>query len=236
MRTIHGTLTGLDLDARRVQVLAADGIATEEPYDVLVISTGVTNGFWRPPGLLSADEVAASLAADHERLADAASIAVIGGGPAAVSSALNVATTWPDARVDLFYPGERPLPHHHPRVGRTLLGRLSELGVGVHPGHRAVVPDGFDCDRITDEPVAWTTGQDPINADAVLWTIGRVRPNTAWLPRELLDEHGFVVVEPTPAGSGASWRVRDRRCRGDRPAPHLGPQSRRQAARPKHSR
>ena len=59
------------------------------------------------------------------------------------------------------------------------------------------MPDGFECDRITDEPVAWTTGQDEVSADAVLWTIGRVRPNTDWLPRELLDERGFVVVEPT---------------------------------------
>ncbi|VXC28128.1 NAD(P)/FAD-dependent oxidoreductase [Aeromicrobium sp. 9AM] len=202
VRTVHGTLTGVDLDARHVQVLAADGTATEEPYDVLVISTGVTNGFWRPAGLLSADEVAASLAADHARLAGAASIAVIGGGPAAVSSALNTATTWPGTRVDLYFPGERPLPHHHPRAARTLLGRLSELGVGVHPDHRAVVPDGFACDRITDAPVAWTTGQDPVRADVVLWTIGRVQPNTSWLPHELLDERGFVTVDPSLQVSG----------------------------------
>jgi NADH dehydrogenase FAD-containing subunit len=29
-------------------------------------------------------------------------------------------------------------------------------------------------------------------ADAVLWAIGRARPNTAWLPAELLDEDGYV--------------------------------------------
>ncbi|MCW2580624.1 MAG: pyridine nucleotide-disulfide oxidoreductase, partial [Blastococcus sp.] len=40
--------------------------------------------------------------------------------------------------------------------------------------------------------VAWSTGQEPAPADAVLWAIGRVRPNTAWLPRDLLDEAGFV--------------------------------------------
>jgi len=197
VRTVHGTLTGIDLEARQVQVTEAHGAESAEPYDVLVISTGVTNGFWRPPGLLSADEVAASLAADHARLAAADSIAVIGGGPAAVSSALNAAVTWPDARVDLFFPGDRPLPHYHPRAARTLQRRLAELGVGAHPGHRAVVPEGFDCDRITDEPVAWSTGQPSHTADAVLWTIGRVRPNTEWLPASLLDDQGFVVVEPS---------------------------------------
>ncbi|KQV74593.1 pyridine nucleotide-disulfide oxidoreductase [Aeromicrobium sp. Root344] len=197
VRTAHGTLTGVDLSGRCVQGVGADGSAFEESYDVLVISTGVTNGFWRPPGLLSADAVAGALAADHARLAGAASIAVVGGGPAAVSSALNAAVTWPDAQVDLFFPGDRPLPRYHPRAARTLLRRLIELGVGVHPGHRAVVPDGFDCDQITDEPVTWSTGQSPHTADAVLWTIGRVRPNTSWLPAELLDEDGFVVVEPS---------------------------------------
>lgn len=197
VRAVHGTLTGVDLDSRRVRVTGADGHESEEPYDVLVISTGVTNGFWRPPGLMSSRDVAASLAADHARLAQAASIAVIGGGPAAVSSALNAAVTWPRARVDVFFPGDRLLPHHHPRAARTLLGRLTELGVGVHPGHRAVVPDGFACDRITDDPIAWSTGQPPHAADAVLWTIGQVRPNTQWLPASLLDEQGFVIVEPS---------------------------------------
>jgi apoptosis-inducing factor 2 len=59
-----------------------------------------------------------------------------------------------------------------------------------------VLPDGFTGDEITAGPVRWTTGQQAAAADAVLWTIGRVRPNTGWLPQELLDEHGFVRVTP----------------------------------------
>ena len=35
-----------------------------------------------------------------------------------------------------------------------------------------------------------------LSADAVLWAIGRVQPNTDWLPPELLDEQGFVRVTP----------------------------------------
>ena len=66
--------------------------------------------------------------------------------------------------------------------------------MGLHPGHRAEIPDGFACDRITDGPVRWSTGQPPAYADATVWAVGRVRPNTAWLPDEVLDEHGFVRV------------------------------------------
>jgi NADH dehydrogenase FAD-containing subunit len=50
-RTVHGVLAAADLDGRTVVVRGADGRTTVEEYDVLVISTGVTNGFWRRPDL-----------------------------------------------------------------------------------------------------------------------------------------------------------------------------------------
>lgn len=196
VRTVHGTLTGVDLAARTVGVQRDDGTALVEEYDALIISTGVTNGFWRRPTLQSAAEIGADLRAAHDRLAAARSAIVVGGGAAAVSSAANLATTWPDKRVDLYFPGERPLLSHHPQIWGRIRRRLTDLGVRLYAGHRAVVPEGFACDEITSEPVLWSTGQPPAAADAVLWAIGRVRPNTDWLPAELLDEHGFVRVTP----------------------------------------
>jgi len=196
VRTVHGTITGVDLAARTVAVKRDDGSPTEEPYDALVISTGVTNGFWRTPNMQSHNDIGEDLRAAHARLADAGSVIVIGGGAAAVSSAAQVATTWPDKRVDLYFPHERALLSHHERIWEKVRHRLVDAGVVLHPGHRAVIPDGFLCDEITGEPVAWSTGQPPASADAVLWAIGRVRPNTDWLPAELLDEDGFVRVNP----------------------------------------
>ena len=194
VRTVHGTLTGLDLAARAVSVDRDDGSAPGEEYDALIISTGVTNGFWRRPNLQSAAEIDADLRAAHDRLAGGDSVIVVGGGAAAVSSAANLASTWPGKRVDLYFPGERPLTQHHPRIWGKVRRRLTDLGVVLHPGHRAVMPEGFAGDEITNEPVLWSTGQPAASADAVLWAIGRVRPNTDWLPAELLDEHGFVRV------------------------------------------
>lgn len=196
VRTVQATLTGLDLGARIVFGRGQDGATIAEPYDALVISTGVSNGFWRQPTLQSAAEIGAGLRAAHDRLAAAESVIVVGGGAAAVSSALNMATTWPDKRIDLYFPGESALQEYHPRTWRRIRARLSELGVGVHPGHRAVIGEGFAGDELTDEPVRWSTGQPPADADAVLWAVGRVRPNTGWLPPELLDERGFVRVTP----------------------------------------
>ncbi|WP_125078186.1 FAD-dependent oxidoreductase [Mycobacterium sp. P7213] len=194
VRTVHGEVTGVDLSVRSLTVRCADGVTRDEPYDALIIATGVSNGFWRRPTTQSAGDVAAELTTAHSRLATAGSVIVVGGGAAAVSSAANVARTWPDKQVDLYFPGQRPLREHHPRVWCTVERRLVDARVGLHAQHRAVVPHGFGCDRITEDPVRWSTGQDPASADAVLWAIGKVRPNTAWLPAELLDEAGFVRV------------------------------------------
>ncbi|OBH37580.1 pyridine nucleotide-disulfide oxidoreductase [Mycobacterium sp. E342] len=196
VRTVQAELTGVDLAARTVVGKRADGSTLAEEYDALIISTGVSNGFWRRPTLQSAAEVGAELRAAHDRLAAAGSIIVVGGGAAAVSSALNMATTWPGKRIDLYFPADGALEGHHPRIWGRLRGRLGCLGVGIHPRHRAVLPDGFAGDEITAEPVRWSSGQPTARADAVLWAVGRVRPNTGWLPPELLDERGFVRVTP----------------------------------------
>ncbi|WP_338108000.1 FAD-dependent oxidoreductase, partial [Mycobacterium marseillense] len=88
VRTVQATLTGVDLGARIVFGRGQDGVTVTEAYDALVISTGVSNGFWRQPSLQSADEIGAGLRAAHDRLTAAKSVIVVGGGAAAVSSAL----------------------------------------------------------------------------------------------------------------------------------------------------
>ena len=196
VRIIQGTLTGLDLTARAVSGRRDDGTTFAEEYDALVISTGVNNGFWRRATMQSTADIGADLRAAHARVAAARSVIVVGGGAAAVSSAANMATTWPDKRIDLYFPGERALVGYHPRIWTRIQARLTTLGVGLHPGHRAVVDDGFAGDEITSGPVHWSTGQPAASAEAVLWAIGRVQPNTGWLPPELLNEHGFVRVTP----------------------------------------
>lgn len=193
-RIVHGIVAGLDIDARTVLVDHADGSSSDEPFDVLVIATGVTNGFWRRPTLQDHAAVDADLAAAHARLAEAESVAVVGGGAAAMSCAAQVSERWPDRAVDLYFPGERGVPQHHRRVWHQVEARLTALGVGIHPGHRAVLPD--DHNELTSGPVQWSTGQLATAADVVIWAVGQVRPNTAWLPSQMLDDRGFVQVRP----------------------------------------
>lgn len=197
VRTVHGELTGLDLTTREVHVTRYDGAVTTEPWDALVIATGVTNGFWRRPDLQAEAEVTDALQGPHDRLARSASILVVGGGAAAVSSALQLALRWPEKLVTLAFPADRGLPQHHRRTWDRARRRLEAAGVRLAPGCRAELPDGFTGEQITEGPVRWVGGAPPADADAVVWAIGRVRPNTGWLPQDLLDEDGFVRTGPT---------------------------------------
>lgn len=209
VRIVHGALTSADLDARTVTVVAADGTETTQPFDVLLISTGTTNGFWRRPTLQTSGDVAADLKATHERLAGAQRIAVVGGGTTAVSSAGNLARTWPDKVIDLYFPGAQILPGYHVGTQVRVAQRLAELGVRQHLGHRAILPPNRD--EITSGPIEFSTGQPDAVADAVLWAVGRVQPNTGWLPAAILDDDGFVRVTPqlTVPGYPAVFAVGD---------------------------
>ena len=104
VRRVQAELTRVDLAARVVYALRPDGSEVAEPYDALVISTGVRNGFWRRAGMQSPAEIRAEITADHDRLASAGSVVVVGGGAAAVGAAANIAARWNSKRVDLYFP------------------------------------------------------------------------------------------------------------------------------------
>src|ERR1700751_459325 len=63
VRTVQATLSAVDLAARTVFGRREDGLVITQPYDALVISTGVTNVFWRQPTLQSATEIGRGLRA-----------------------------------------------------------------------------------------------------------------------------------------------------------------------------
>ena len=194
VRTVHGRITSVDLDGREVHVETADGNAVTEPYDILVIATGASNGFWRHDRIEDVETFEAELAEVNGRLGAATTIAVVGGGATGVSVADNLARRG-GADVHLFHSGEEPLPGYHPKVRRWIVRQLAEDGVRVHPDHRAAVPDGFVGDELTTGPVEWSTGQEPFEADLTLWAVGRMRPHSSFLPGEILDGDGFVVVD-----------------------------------------
>lgn len=194
VEVVHGRITATDLDASTINVELSTGESREFAYDHLVIATGVSNGFWRHDRVEDLATIDAELAEINAELTSASTIAVVGGGATGVSVADNLARAG-SASVHLFHSGDEPLPGYHPGVRRWIARQLASDGVIVHPGHRAIVPDGFRGDRLTHETVTWSTGQEPFTADVTLWALGRLTPHTAFLPPSVLDEEGFVLVD-----------------------------------------
>lgn len=194
VRRVCGRATHVDPALRTVTVALADGTTSSEPYDALVIATGVGNGFWRDDVVRDTAGVDAALEAEQGRVEAARCIAVVGGGASGVSAAVNLAKAHPEKRLHLFFSGDEPLPAHHPRVRSRIRREILRAGVAIYPGHRAVLPQAFE-EGLGVGPVQWTTGQPPFDPDLVLWTVGHIRPHSGFLPADMLTEHKFVRVD-----------------------------------------
>ena len=195
VRVIQGRITRIDSDAQAVFVESGSGETLTEPYDALVIASGVTNGFWRNDAVQDLASIGEGIESAATKIENATRLAVVGGGATGVSVSANVKARYPQTDVHLFFTQDLPLPGYHPKVRARIDRQLRGGGVVLHPGHRAVVPEGFACDRLTCDPVEWSTGQPPFHADLVLWSVGRVRPNTAFVPGDMLDGRGFVKTD-----------------------------------------
>ncbi len=225
LRVVHGAARGVDVSGRSVEVELPDGSRVRERFDALLVASGVSNGFWRNAKIEDLNEVRASIEDDALRVARAKSVCVVGGGAASCSTAYNIKKRYPDKEVDFFYSRELPLPAYHPSVRRAIAQRLEAAGVRLHPSHRAVVPAGFAMNRMTSEPVAFEVGKGgkaeggkgsgggckrvEHAAELTIWAVGKVTPNTSFLPAEMLSPDGFVKVDKFLRAGPAVFSVGD---------------------------
>jgi NADH dehydrogenase FAD-containing subunit len=195
VRIVRGRVVSVDPALGSLRIEHADGHASEESWDALVLSPGVTNGFWRNAEFEDFASIERGIRDASGAVAGVRTLAVVGGGASGVSAALNLAAGHPERSVHLFFGQDRPLPAYHPRIRAQIERSLRDAGVSLHPGHRARVPEGFALDGFTRDPLCFSTGQAPFSADLTLWTIGRMRPNTGFVPPEMLDAHGFIRTD-----------------------------------------
>ncbi len=193
--TLQGLITSIDPEKSTVTVRLQDDSIQLEHYDALVISSGVTNGFWRNNALEDLDSIHQRIDSTSQQLLRANSVAIIGGGATGVSVAANLTARHPEKSVHFFFSEPQPLPGYHPRVRDSVERHLRQIGVNLHPGYRAIIPAGFHCDRFSFEPVAWSGGQDIFNADLTMWAIGNMTPNNDFIPAAMLNDQGFVKAD-----------------------------------------
>ena len=226
IRIIHGLVKAVDLSEQSVTIQTIGDqnqnqqnkniISVKEHYDALLIATGTTNGFWRNATLETHQQIEANMYMQAEKFRKAQTIAVVGGGPTAVSAASNLKLVYPTKSVHLFFSRAKILAGYAKRTRKDVQNLLELQGVELHSNHRAKI-DGFDVRAIGTGDIHWQTKSQtqtqtqttatttkasdirqppPFSADAILWAVGVTFPNNECLPEELLDEDGYVEVTP----------------------------------------
>ena len=214
VRTILGTVIGVDAPERRVRLRDGDVI----PYDTLILATGARHGYfghdeWEPfaPGLKTIEDAtrirgeillafeAAEREQDAARRAALLTFIIIGAGPTGVELAGTIAdlardTLPPEFRaidtrmtnVLLVEAGPRVLPGYPETLSQYALEALGELGVDVVLNQPVTdVDDGIV-----------TFGERRVHARTIIWAAGvRASPAAEWLG-VAADRAGRILVAP----------------------------------------
>jgi NADH dehydrogenase FAD-containing subunit len=195
VNVLQGKVTAVNARAQTVTLLLVDGSERCEPYDILVIASGVSNGFWRTTNIESLAEIQSNLLSQSNALLSASTVAIVGAGPTGVSTASNVKEANPEIDVHLFFSQETPLPGYHPKTRQKVAARLQDQGIHLHAHHRACVSDDNGALATHSTTLTWQTGQPPFVADRVLWAVGNLKPNNDFIPADMLTAQGFVKTD-----------------------------------------
>ncbi|KAI3327350.1 FAD/NAD(P)-binding domain-containing protein [Xylariaceae sp. AK1471] len=178
----------------------------EIPYDYLVVASGTQ---LRAPGTMQDDEKPLSvtyLQGYQERLRQARSIAIIGGGAVGVQMATDLKEIYPEKEITLVHSRDQLMPLYHKKLDEIIKARCQELDVKLVLGSRVNIPaGGFQQDNISEEPITVSLQNGTtLQADVVIPATGQT-PNTQFLsalPGSSEDSlinpsNGFICVRPT---------------------------------------
>jgi demethylphylloquinone reductase len=217
VRFIHGAVTGVDFDAREVEVA---GRVRRIPYDYLVLSVGAITNFWGIEGaekyampfrkIRHADDLRQRMIETLDRIqpdaapqdaARAATFVVVGAGASGVELSTKMADLLTDAfrrrglrgepRVIVVEMGKEVVPGMDAGLRALVEKELHEKRVELHTETRVVrvLPRGAVIEHGGE--------QREIEASGVVWTAGvRMNPLVEKLAVER-NRRGQVVVEPS---------------------------------------
>lgn len=193
---LQGKVTHIDPAQNQVKYTDEKGDSSQLEYDLLVIASGTRNGFWRTANIESESAIESVMEALSAKLMGTKQIAIVGGGPTAVSTASNLKEVYPEKNVHLFYPRALPLRGYPEKVRNFVNQRLSSQGVTLHAEHRAQLPEK-PFPILENGTLTFQTGQAAFDADCILWAVGDITPNNDFIPQDMLTGGGYVRVKDT---------------------------------------
>ncbi|KAK8251051.1 hypothetical protein HDK77DRAFT_507518 [Phyllosticta capitalensis] len=191
----HGRVSSVHPGSLRVTFsdIESDGKDVTLEYDFLILASGLTRQWPTIPKAQSFDDYVkdASKHISRIRHAKCGTVAVIGGGAVGIEFASEIKSFHPHNRVVLIHSRDKllsnePLPETFKTQAQSLL--VGE-GVDVILNQRASVVEADGVSNIT------LTDGGRIEAGYVFYATSGYEANTQMLPREAVDEDGYVVVD-----------------------------------------
>ncbi len=190
MRCIEGHVTEITKTEVRVG-------NTGYAYDYLIIASGSR---YNPP-IKESDIVVATRAKHlqeyHQKLQQARSVLIIGGGPVGAELAAEICEHFPNKHITIVHAGDRLLERAHPKASAYAAAFLTQRKVHVRYNERIIgtaLAGGFMTDR-----------SQTIQADITFLCTGIV-PNSEFLRPQFadhLDSHNFLTVNEHLQVAGA---------------------------------
>lgn len=194
VRILHGKVTAINAADNSITMEGIDGKRDILTYDALVIASGTTNGFWRTADMKTDAEIKDDLVSRSEALVKSKTLAIIGGGPSAISVATNAKEQDRDKDVRLYFRQDRILAGYPDKTRSFVTRELETQGIALHAGHHVDIPKGI-LPILGAGIIKFTSGQNDVAADCILWAAGQITPNNDFIPMEMLNEDGFVKVD-----------------------------------------
>ncbi|GAA5065034.1 NAD(P)/FAD-dependent oxidoreductase [Nocardia callitridis] len=189
VRLVVGSVTRIDAADRRVLLAEGDSIA----YDYLIYAVGSGNAAPPVPGVSEFAYPVATLEAARRLRSvlfdtpSAAAVTVVGGGPAGVETAAELAG---QGRAVTLVCGDALVAYLHPKARRTAHRYLAKLGVTVIEGRAAAVT------KVTAEAVELADGRTLASA-VTIWSAGFGVPDLATQSGLSTDAAGRLLTDET---------------------------------------
>ena len=190
----QGVVSGISSDGTTGEITLQSG--EKVSFDYAIVSTGSHYaGIKCTPGeSTTKDERKAVFANQHQAVADAEAVVVVGGGAVGTEAASFIAEAFPGKKVTLIVAGARVLEAFDEKASDYAANWFTKNNVTVVTNERVT-----DWGVLTDVPVQTTVKTDKGNSyTGLIFKCLGVTPNTAGFATTLkLNSSGAVVVEPT---------------------------------------
>ncbi|KAF2422079.1 FAD/NAD(P)-binding domain-containing protein [Tothia fuscella] len=216
---LEGTAVEMDPATKSVKIVLANKETTTVVYHALIIATG-TRPVSPMLGMQTTHNVAKEAqAAFNAALPTAKSIVIAGGGPAGVETAgelgeelngvagmFTAKMTNPKVTITVVTAEKKLLPMLRPALALQAEKYLNKMGVNVVYNTRveSVTPNGAgeldtstnSLDKVTQKATITLSDGKTLDADLYIPATG-VKPNTSFLPSNLLTDRGYIEMDKT---------------------------------------